>query len=66
MVSVVAAPVGAVTAQGLVDGWHRAVIVTALVSFVGALGVALLGERTPRAVMAAPADIPADAPTSGG
>ena len=48
VVSVVAAPAGAATAQGLVDGWHRAVIVTALVSLVGALGVALLGERVPR------------------
>jgi MFS family permease len=48
VVSVVAAPVGAVTAQGLVDGWHRAVLVTALVSLVGAVGVGLLGERAPR------------------
>ncbi|CAM3786115.1 MFS transporter [Nocardioides zeicaulis] len=53
VVSVVAAPAGAVTAQGLVDGWHRAVAVTAVVSLVGAVGVALLGERTPAA---APAD----------
>ncbi len=45
VVSVVAAPVGAVTAQGLVDGWHRAVLVTAAVSLVGAVGVALLGDR---------------------
>lgn len=63
VVSVVAAPVGAVTAQGLVDGWHRAVLVTAAVSLVGAVGVALLGERTARP---APVAAPADAPTSGG
>ena len=62
VVSVVAAPVGAVTAQGLVDGWHRAVLVTAAVSLVGAAGVALLGERTVPAEVAAPAE----APTSGG
>ena len=62
VVSVVAAPVGAVTAQGLVDGWHRAVMVTALVSLVGALGVALLGERTPRV---AAERVAADAPSSG-
>ncbi len=59
VVSVVAAPVGAVTAQGLVDGWHRAALVTALVSLAGAAGVALLGERTVRADVAAPADAPA-------
>jgi hypothetical protein len=59
VVSVVAAPVGAVTAQGLVDGWHRAVLVTALVSLVGAAGVALLGERSVRTEVAAPADVPA-------
>ncbi|GAA1918180.1 MFS transporter [Nocardioides hwasunensis] len=45
VVSVVAAPTGAVTAAGLVDGWHRAVLVTSLVSLVGAAGVALLGAR---------------------
>ena len=67
VVSVLAAPVGAVTAQGLVDGWHRAVIVTSLVSLVGALGVALLGERTPRvSPERVLSDTPADAPTSGG
>ncbi|WP_207769404.1 MFS transporter [Nocardioides currus] len=48
VVSVVAAPSGAITAAGLVDGWHRAVVVTALVSLVGAAGVALLGERVVR------------------
>lgn len=48
VVSVLAAPVGAVTAQGLVDGWQRAVLVTALVSLAGAAAVALLGERVPR------------------
>ncbi|MCF6379473.1 MFS transporter [Nocardioides KLBMP 9356] len=47
VVSVVAAPTGVATAQGLVDGWHRAVIVTAVVSLAGAIGVALLGERVP-------------------
>ncbi|WP_307814041.1 MFS transporter [Nocardioides baculatus] len=62
VVSVVAAPVGAVTAQGLVDGWHRAVLVTAAVSFVGAAGVALLGERTVRRT-----EVPAsEASTSSG
>ncbi|SED21290.1 hypothetical protein SAMN04489844_3928 [Nocardioides exalbidus] len=44
----VAAPAGAVTAQGLVDGWHRAVLVKAVVSLVGAVVVALLGERRER------------------
>lgn len=65
VVSVVAAPVGAVTAQGLVDGWHRAVMVTALVSLVGALGVALLGERPPLVSAGRVASDTADAPTSG-
>lgn len=59
VVSVVAAPAGAVTAQALVDGWHRAVLVTAAVSVVGAVAVALLGERaTPRRESAAPAAAP--------
>ncbi|WP_242497544.1 MFS transporter [Nocardioides oleivorans] len=59
VVSVVAAPAGAVTAQGLVDGWHRAVLVTAVVSLVGAVGVALLGERsTPSRQGIAPVDTP--------
>lgn len=46
LVSVVAAPAGAATATGLVDGWHRAVLVTAGFSLLGALGVLLLGERS--------------------
>lgn len=46
VVSVVAAPAGVASAQGLVDGWHRAVLVTAAVSLAGAVAVALLGERT--------------------
>lgn len=63
IVSVVAAPVGAVTTQGLVDGWHRAVLVTAAVSFVGAAGVAFLGERTAR--RSARGSAPSDAPVGG-
>jgi MFS family permease len=62
VVSVVAAPAGAVTAQGLVDGWHRAVLVTALVSLVGAAGVALLGERTSRF---SPGRVTSDTPAGG-
>ena len=62
IVSVVAAPVGAVTAEGLVDGGHRAVLVTAAVSLLGAAGVALLGERTPRV---SPELVPSDAPVGG-
>lgn len=62
VVSVVAAPAGAVSAQGLVDGWHRAVLVTAAVSLVGAAGVALLGER---ATQVPPEPVASDAPVSG-
>ncbi|GAA1479383.1 MFS transporter [Nocardioides aestuarii] len=54
LVSVVAAPTGAVTAAALVDGWHRAVLVTAVASLAGGLGVLLLGERT-KTVAPAPA-----------
>jgi predicted MFS family arabinose efflux permease len=49
LVSVVAAPAGAVTAAGLVDGWHRAVLVTGTASLLGGLGVLLLGERSAEA-----------------
>lgn len=45
LVSVVAAPVGAVDPAALGDGWHRAVLVTASASLLGAAGVLLLGER---------------------
>jgi len=47
VVSVVAAPSGAATASGLVDGWNRAALITAAVSLVGALVVLLVGERSP-------------------
>jgi MFS family permease len=52
VVSIVAAPSGVVSAATLVDGWNRAAVVTALVSLVGALVVAVLGERTAAAVPA--------------
>jgi hypothetical protein len=45
IVSVVAAPSGVPTPAGLVDGWNHAALVTAIVSLVGALGVAIVGER---------------------
>jgi MFS family permease len=45
VVSIVAAPSGLVSAATLTDGWNRAALVTALVSLVGAVGVAALGER---------------------
>lgn len=47
IVSVVAAPSGAATTGALVDGWNRAVLVTAAVSLAGALAVVLVGERAP-------------------
>jgi MFS family permease len=47
VVSVVAAPSGAGTAGSLVAGWNHAALVTAAVSFVGGLGVVLVGERAP-------------------
>lgn len=49
VVSVVAAPTGAATAASLVDGWNRAALLTAAVSFAGALLVLLVGGRRPRA-----------------
>ena len=45
VVSVVAAPSGVVTTGSLVAGWNRAAVFSAVVSLVGALGVALVGER---------------------
>ena len=60
VVSIVAAPSGVATAASLVDGWNRAVLVTALVSLVGALGVAVLGERASAPVPAV-AEIPSRA-----
>lgn len=61
LVSVVAAPAtGALGASGLVDGWHRAVLVTAAVSLLGGLAVLLLGERSPR-----PDPAPAAEPVRG-
>jgi MFS family permease len=56
VVLIVASPGGAVTSAGLVSGWNRAAVVTALVSLVGAAGVLVLGERT--AASAPPAVIP--------
>jgi len=53
VVSIVAAPSGVVSSASLVDGWNRAVLVTAAVSAVGALSVVLVGARV-TAVDAAP------------
>jgi MFS family permease len=47
IVSVVAAPSGVAATGSLIAGWNRAALVTAAVSLVGALGVALIGERAP-------------------
>jgi MFS family permease len=47
VVSLVAAPSGLPTATALVAGWDRATLVTAAVSLVGAVGVVLVGARTP-------------------
>ncbi|MGA8246135.1 MAG: MFS transporter [Nocardioides sp.] len=62
VVSIVAAPSGAASAASLTDGWNRAVLVTAVVSLVGAVGVALLGERAVTPVAAEnPSRRPAEA-----
>ena len=45
VVSVVAAPSGVPTAGSLVAGWNQAAVVAAVVSLVGALVVAWVGER---------------------
>jgi predicted MFS family arabinose efflux permease len=45
VVSVVATPSGAPTTAALLAGWNHAVIVTAVVSLLGALIVLLVGER---------------------
>ncbi len=47
VVSLVAAPSGVPSAGSLVAGWNHAALVTAAVSLVGAVGVALVGERAP-------------------
>ncbi len=52
VVSIVASPHGVVSAATLTDGWNRAVLVTALVSLMGAVGVAVLGERAATPVLA--------------
>jgi MFS family permease len=48
VVSVVAAPSGAVTAASLTDGWNRAVLATLAVSFLGAVAVLAAGRRRRR------------------
>jgi MFS family permease len=50
VVSIVAAPSGVPDAGSLIAGWNEAAIVTAAVSLVGALAVALVGERVPAVV----------------
>jgi MFS family permease len=47
IVAVVAAPSGLATTGSLVAGWNKAVLVTAAVTLLGALGVMLVGERAP-------------------
>jgi MFS family permease len=45
VVSIVATPSGVPTTASLVAGWNHAALVTAAVSLVGAVGVALVGQR---------------------
>lgn len=58
IVSIVAAPSGAANAGSLIAGWNEAAIVTAVVSLVGALAVALVGERVPAVVPVAEIESP--------
>jgi predicted MFS family arabinose efflux permease len=53
VVSVVAAPSGVPSPGSLIAGWNQAAIVTASVSLIGALAVALVGERAPAAATVA-------------
>jgi MFS family permease len=61
VVSVVAAPSGLPSAGALVAGWNRAAVVTAAVSLIGALGVALVGARSAPPVTATETRSPQEA-----
>ena len=61
IVSVVAAPSGGPTPAAFVDGWNHAALAAAAVTLIGALGVALVGERAVAAEPSAEIPSPQDA-----
>jgi MFS family permease len=58
IVSIVAAPSGVPSPGSLIAGWNEAAVVTAAVTLLGAVAVALIGERLPAVVPLAEIESP--------